>query len=115
MAVDVAYSRMLSQTFSAAVALRYIYSDLAYKQDASVSPGSAFAADIALYYNNYIMMGQRECMLAFGLNLSNIGSKISYDSGNTSAFLPTNFRLGGSLLIPLMTIILSLSMPISIN
>ena len=47
------------------------------------------------------MMGQRECMLAFGLNLSNIGSKISYDSGNTSAFLPTNFRLGGSLLIPI--------------
>lgn len=101
MAVDVAYSRMLSQTFSAAVALRYIYSDLAYKADESVSPGSAFAADIALYYNNYIMMGQRECLLAFGLNLSNIGSKISYDSGNTSAFLPTNFRLGASLLIPM--------------
>ncbi len=101
MAVDVAYSRMLSQTFSAAVALRYIYSDLAYKADAEVSPGHAFAADIALYYNNYIMMGQRECLLAFGLNLSNIGSKISYDSGNTSAFLPTNFRLGGSLLIPI--------------
>lgn len=101
MAVDVAYSRMLSQTFSAAVALRYIYSDLAYKADADVSPGSAFAADIALYYNNYIMMGQRECLLAFGLNLSNIGSKISYDSGNTSAFLPTNFRLGGALLIPI--------------
>lgn len=101
MAVDVAYSRMLSQTFSAAVALRYIYSDLAYKADAEVTPGHAFAADIALYYNNYIMMGQRECLLAFGLNLSNIGSKISYDSGNTSAFLPTNFRLGGSLLIPI--------------
>ena len=101
MAVDVAYSRMLSQTFSAAVALRYIYSDLAYKQDEDVSPGSAFAADIALYYNNYVMMGQRECMLAFGLNLSNIGSKISYDGGNTSAFLPTNFRLGGSLMIPI--------------
>lgn len=101
MAVDVAYSRMLSQKFSAAVALRYIYSDLAYKVDEDVSAGSAFAADIALYYNNYIMMGQRECLLAFGLNLSNIGSKISYDSGNTSAFLPTNFRLGGSLLIPI--------------
>lgn len=101
MAVDVAYSRMLSETFSAAVALRYIYSDLAFKADEDVSPGSAFAADIALYYNRYIMMGQRECLLAFGLNLSNIGSKISYDSGNTSAFLPTNFRLGGSLLIPM--------------
>lgn len=101
MAVDVAYSRMLSESFSAAVALRYIYSDLAFKAEEDVTPGSAFAADIALYYNRYIMMGQRECLLAFGLNLSNIGSKISYDSGNTSAFLPTNFRLGGSLLIPM--------------
>lgn len=101
MAVDVAYSRMLSERFSAAVALRYIYSDLAYKQDEEVSPGSAFAADIAFYYTNYIMLAQRECMLSFGLNLSNIGTKISYDGGNSSQFLPTNFRLGGSLLAPI--------------
>ncbi len=101
MAVDVAYSRMLSERFSAAVALRYIYSDLAYKQDEEVSPGSAFAADIAFYYTNYIMIAQRECMLSFGLNLSNIGTKISYDGGNSSQFLPTNFRLGGSLLAPI--------------
>lgn len=101
MAVGVAYSRMLSERFSAAVALRYIYSDLAYKQDEEVSPGSAFAADIAFYYTNYIMLAQRECMLSFGLNLSNIGTKISYDGGNSSQFLPTNFRLGGSLLAPI--------------
>ena len=101
LAVDVAYSRMLSERFSAAVALRYIYSDLAYKQDEEVSPGSAFAADIAFYYTNYIMLAQRECMLSFGLNLSNIGTKISYDSGAHSQFLPTNFRLGGSLLAPI--------------
>lgn len=101
MAFDVAYSRMLSEHFSAAVALRYIYSDLAYKQDEEVSPGSAFAADIAFYYNNYIIIAQRECMLSFGLNASNIGTKISYDSGNTSQFLPTNLRIGASLLAPL--------------
>lgn len=100
LAVDIAYSRMLSERFSAAVALRYIYSDLAFKQDESITPGSAFAADLAFYYNNYVVLGQRECLLSFGLNLSNIGSKISYDSGETSAFLPTNFRFGGSLLIP---------------
>ncbi|WP_455584169.1 type IX secretion system outer membrane channel protein PorV [Bacteroides sp.] len=101
MSVDVAYSRMLSERFSAAVALRYIYSDLAYKEDETVSPGSAFAADIAFYYTNYIMLAQRECMLSFGLNLSNIGTKISYDGGNSSQFLPTNFRLGASLLAPI--------------
>lgn len=101
MAVDVAYSRMLSERFSAAVALRFIYSDLAYKQDEEMSPGKAFAADIALFYSNYVMMGQRECMLNWGLNLSNIGTKISYDGGNRSQFLPTNFRTGVSLLMPI--------------
>ena len=101
MAVDAAYSRMLSEHFSAAVALRFIYSDLAYRQDEDVTPGSAFAADLAFYYNNYIILAQRECMLAFGLNISNIGSKVSYDNGNTSLFLPTSLRLGASLLFPM--------------
>ncbi len=100
-AVDIAYSRMLSETFSAAVALRYIYSDLAYKADDETTPGSAFAADIAMYHNGYLMMGNRECQLGWGINISNIGSKISYDEGNTSEFLPTNLRIGASLLIPI--------------
>lgn len=101
MAVDVAYSRMLSEHFSAAVAMRYIYSDLAYKEDEEISPGSAFAADIAFYYTNYVVISQRECMLSFGLNASNIGTKVSYDGGNRSQFLPTNLRLGASFLVPL--------------
>lgn len=101
MALDVAYSRMLSETFSAAIALRYIHSDLQYNYQEDMSSGNAFAADIALYYNNYIMMGDRECMLGLGFNASNIGTKISYDDGATSQFIPTNLRLGASLLVPI--------------
>lgn len=101
MALDVAYSRMLSETFSAAVALRYIHSDLQYNYAEDMSPGSAFAADIAMYYNNYVILGNRECMLGLGLNVSNIGTKISYDDGATNEFIPTNLRLGASLLIPI--------------
>jgi hypothetical protein len=101
MAVDVAYSRMLSPRLSASVALRYIYSDLAYKLDEDVSPGSAFAADLSLYYSNYVILAQRECMFSWGINLSNIGTKISYDGGNTSQFLPANMRIGASLLAPI--------------
>lgn len=101
MAVDVAYSRMLSETFSAAIALRYIFSDLQYDYTEDMSPGHAFSADIALYYNKYLMMGNRECLLGLGLNASNIGTKISYDGGATNQFIPTNLRLGASLLIPL--------------
>lgn len=98
--VDVAYSRMLSEKFSAAVALRYIYSDISGHYDDSSEPGSAFAADIAMYYNTYVMMGQRECQLAWGLNINNIGSKISYGD-DRSLFIPTNLRLGLSYMIPL--------------
>lgn len=98
--VDVAYSRMLSEKFSAAVALRYIYSDISGHYDDSSEPGSAFAADIAMYYNTYVMMGQRECQLAWGLNINNIGSKISYGD-DRSFFIPTNLCLGLSYMIPL--------------
>ena len=101
MAVDVAYSRMLSEKLSAAIALRAIYSDLQYSMDEDVEPGKAFAADMALYYNNYIMLGDRECMLGLGMNISNIGTKISYDGGATNEFIPTNLRLGASLLYPI--------------
>ena len=48
LALDVAYSRMLSETFSAAVALRFIYSDLQYAYEEDVTAGSAFAADVAM-------------------------------------------------------------------
>ena len=101
MALDVAYSRMLSETFSAAIALRYIHSDLQYNYAEDMSAGNAFAADIALYYNKYLMLGNRECLLGLGLNASNIGTKISYDDGATNQFIPTNLRLGASLLIPI--------------
>ena len=100
MAFDVAYSRMLSETFSAAIALRYIFSDLQYDYTEDMSPGHAFAADIALYYNKYLFIGNRECLLGLGLNLSNIGTKISYDGGATNEFIPTNLRFGASFTIP---------------
>ena len=100
MSFDAASSRMLSEKFSAAVGLRYIYSDISGHYDDNSTAGSAFAADIALYYNTYLMMGQRECQLSWGLNINNIGSKISYGD-DRSYFIPTNLRLGLSYMIPL--------------
>ena len=100
MAADFAYSRMLSETFSASVGLRFIFSDLQYNYDDEVTPGSAFAADISLFHSGYVFLGQRECMFNWGLNASNIGSKISFDGGNTNQFIPTNLRLGAALKVP---------------
>lgn len=100
MSVDLAYSRMLSENFSAAVALRFIYSDITYDYTEETSPGKAFAADIALYYNKYFIAGNRECNFGWGLNISNIGSKISYGGDDNAEFIPTNLRMGINFLIP---------------
>ena len=101
MAVDVAYSLMLSEKFSLAAAIRWIYSDLRYDYSEDASPASAFAADLACYYNNYIRIGQRECQLGIGMNISNVGSKITYFGDDRSNFLPANLRIGASLMVPI--------------
>jgi len=100
MSLDAAYSMMLSENFSMAAALRWIYSDLRYDYSEDSKPASAFAADLAMYYNKYLMLGSRESQLALGLNISNIGSKISFYGDDESQFLPANLRLGASLMIP---------------
>ncbi|GBU06892.1 hypothetical protein AwDysgo_02230 [Bacteroidales bacterium] len=102
MALDLSYSLKFSETFAGAATFRYIYSDLGVTtSEDGLRPGSAFAADIAGYYSNYLMLGNSECLLGLGFNISNIGTKISFDEGSTNAFIPTNLRIGGSLLMPL--------------
>jgi len=98
-ALDVAYSRKLTEVFSGAVTLRYIRADYSTGDD-ETTPGNAFAADIAGYNESYINLGRSEVLLGLGFNLSNIGTKISYDGGTTSMFLPANVRLGASLGYP---------------
>ena len=100
MSVDLAYSRMLSESFSMAVALRYMYSDMSGHYYDDMTAGNAFAADIACYWNKYLMMGQRECLFNLGANISNIGSKINYGS-DYSYFIPTKLQFGLGLTIPL--------------
>lgn len=100
MAFDIGVSRMLSENFSAAIALRYIRSDLSGNYSDDTKPGNAFAADVAMYYNKYVVMGSRECQFGLGLNISNIGSKMKFGDENTY-FIPTNLRLGVNYLIPI--------------
>jgi hypothetical protein len=100
MSLDAAYSLMLSESFSLAAAIRWIYSDLRFDYSEDSKPASAFAADLAMYYNNYLMLGSRECQLGLGMNIRNIGSKISYYGDEESQFIPANLRLGASLMVP---------------
>lgn len=96
-ALDAAYSRMFSDRFSGGIAFRFIYSNLTggiYSGGTATKAGLSFAADISGYYQKDIQFGSKEGQLAFGLNFSNIGSKMSYSDSQTSDFIPMNFRIG---------------------
>lgn len=104
MAFDLGYSRKLSEKFSMGVVLRYILSDLSYTDEMSGetnTAASAFSADVSGYYVTYPMVGNNECQFTWGFDISNIGTKVSYDNGATYAFLPTNLRLGAQFMFPL--------------
>jgi hypothetical protein len=95
----VAYSRLFSDHFSGGIAFRFIYSNLAGGYDfqgTAIKAGISMAADISGYYSNDLSIGGKEGNYAFGVNFSNIGSKMSYSEDQTGEFIPMNFRLGSS-------------------
>ena len=102
--MDLGYSRKLSEKFSMGVVLRYIYSDLGYSDmntGDQTSSASAFSADLSGYYTTYPVIGRNECQWSLGFNLSNIGSKVSYNKGNDPAYLPANLKIGTAFTFPL--------------
>ena len=97
--VSVAYSRKLTDKFSAAVTGKFIYSNLAAGQTVqseTIEAGLAGAADISLTYIAPIEMENAESNLTLGLALSNLGSKITYTNSLNKDFLPANFGLGAA-------------------
>lgn len=99
-AVSLAYARKLGEHFSGAVAVRYIYSNLTQGQFVNGQetwPGMSFAADVSAFYTNEIQLGQTPAILSAGINISNIGNKISYTDGVSANFIPINLRMGPSL------------------
>lgn len=99
LAVDLAYARSFGDNFSLGTAVRYIRSNLSNGQFYAgelLRPASAFAADVSAYFKKETLFLGKEADLAFGLNISNIGTKINYARGGSKYFLPGNFRLGTS-------------------
>lgn len=99
-AFDVAYSRQLSENISGGIALRYINSNLTggfTVENNTTKAGQSVAADISAFYIKEIEIGNRDADLSVGLNISNIGSKISYTETGRKDFIPINMRLGPSL------------------
>ncbi len=96
-AVDLGYTRLLSDYWSGSVVVRYIRSDLTGGQlinGVESRAGNSYAADVAFYYLNEFQAGRQDNVFSAGINIQNIGAKISYTDGEIKDFIPTNMKLG---------------------
>ena len=105
-ALDLAYARKLGEKISGGIALRYIYSNLTggvaiSNGTINTHAGTTVAADISGYYRTDLNLSDKKSLLALGLNISNIGGKVSYTDTKTKDFIPTNFRFGSNLKVDL--------------
>jgi hypothetical protein len=102
-AVDAGYSRLLTDRFSGGIVFRFIRSDLTGGINiggADSKAAVAIAGDLGFYYRNTDMiLGGKDGTLAFGVNVQNMGNKISYTETSDKAFLPINLKLGGAITV----------------
>jgi len=100
-AISATYSRKLSEGLSLGINGKFIYSDLTGNIMTSPTtdpqPGTSIAADIGLYQNFNLNVFKKRSLLSYGVVLSNIGSKITYNSADDEDFIPTNLKIGGAL------------------
>ncbi|MFW6290486.1 MAG: type IX secretion system outer membrane channel protein PorV, partial [Mariniphaga sp.] len=98
-ALDFGYSRRLSEVFSGSVAVRYIRSDIYSGQmvnGVETTAGNSYAADVAFYYFNEFRSNRQDNIFSAGINIQNIGAKVSYTEGAEEYFIPTNLKLGAA-------------------
>lgn len=104
-AIDLAFAQKFSDHFSGGIALRYINSNLTgglSVQGANSKAGQSVAADVSIFYQkDQIPVGDRDLTFAFGLNISNIGAKMSYTETAAKNFIPINLRIGPGLKLDL--------------
>ncbi len=99
-AIDAGYARKLSDNFSVGLTLKYIFSNLASGQFVNgipIKPANGLAADISLFYTTEFEMGDKDAFLNAGLNIANIGNKVTYTSSAERDYIPSNMGLGVSL------------------
>lgn len=96
---DVSLARKFGDNFSLGLTGRYIHSNLlngAFSAGEQTRPATAVAADVSMYYKKPTNQFGKDALFAFGVDISNIGTKISYTDGGTKYFLPTNLKIGAA-------------------
>lgn len=97
LAADLHYARSLGPDFAISGGLRFIYSNLysgQFSNGGQAKPGEGIAVDVSAIYKKDTYFLGKAVLWSTGLNLSNLGTKISYSEGGASNFLPGNLKLG---------------------
>ncbi|MDA3882951.1 MAG: type IX secretion system outer membrane channel protein PorV [Bacteroidales bacterium] len=94
-AIDLSYSRYLSDFFVMGMTGRFIYSNLGVTSE-DYEPGKAVAADISGTFFKPITISGNDLDLQIGASISNLGNKVTY-SMNQKDFIPTNLRIGAGI------------------
>jgi len=101
LAISTAYARKLSDHYSLAIAVRYIHSDLTGGQTLTgglgTHAGQSIAADVSSYFQKEVRIAKKDFDWAMGINISNLGNKISYTETAVRDFIPINMRFGTSI------------------
>lgn len=98
LAFDGTYARSFGENFSLGTTARFIYSNLTsgMVSGSQQKAGTALAVDVSAYFKKPTVLFGKDAILAAGLNLSNIGTKIGFSETAEKPFLPANMKLGGA-------------------
>nr|WP_246077003.1 type IX secretion system outer membrane channel protein PorV [Pedobacter helvus] len=98
LAFDATYSRKFGENFSLGTSARFIRSNLTSAQigGSQQKAGVAVAVDVSAFFKKPTVLFGKDAILSAGLNLSNIGTKMSYAETQNRRFLPANMKLGGA-------------------
>lgn len=101
MAIDLGYSRKLSENLSLGASIRYINSNIAAGvkntgSSAGYKPANTAAADIGLFYTKTTMTSEEQgSTFNFGAALRNLGGRVTYSQLQRD-FLPAQLAVGAS-------------------
>ncbi|MDZ4750604.1 MAG: type IX secretion system outer membrane channel protein PorV [Flavobacteriales bacterium] len=104
-ALDVAFGQKLSERYSGGIAARYVNSNLTGGTNVAGTDskaGQSVAVDVSVFYTNEdVKLFDKDAVFNWGLNISNIGAKMSYTNTDERDFIPTNLKLGAALTLNL--------------
>ncbi len=92
------FAQKFSKHLSGSISLKLIYSNLSGNINLSSGtegkPGVTAAGDVALFYTKDLNISGKDFVWNWGVNISNLGPKMSYSTANEREFIASNLKVG---------------------